>query len=369
MKKLFLILSLLSTLSLEAQFVTTCAKNVPETQEDGIFYYLPRNIIRLEFLVEETDYYIGPYAEFASKLMGITDYIKENKKEYSVKSVDIQLVNEIDPDAAYFISFDEKTKEPLLNIILDDDGLILSVGYEHEPAKPRILRTSFLDNGLNINVNQENSFIEILDNEIEIEDDDDEEEGKAPKKITKEDKAKYALEKIKRAKNAYMDLVTGDQDVSGGNALPFMVENLKSIENEYVSLFKGKVVKNTYSKVFYITPEENQANASVSIAKFSNTDGIVESGGKGDIIKIQFESKNSLANIKQLSDDTKKASLANKIFYRMPAESNVKVLVGNSVLAEKQLTISQFGIIRTMSVKNNKILFDPNTGQIISVIR
>ena len=151
MKKLFLILSLIASLSLEAQFVTTFAKNVPETQEDGIFYYLPRNIIRLEFLVEETDYYIGPYAEFASKLMGITDYIKENKKEYSIKSVDIQLVNEIDPNAAYFISFDEKSKEPLLNVILDDDGLILSIGYEHEPAKPRILRTSFLDNGLNLN--------------------------------------------------------------------------------------------------------------------------------------------------------------------------------------------------------------------------
>ena len=367
MKKLFLILSLIASLSLEAQFVTTFAKNVPETQEDGIFYYLPRNIIRLEFLVEETDYYIGPYAEFASKLMGITDYIKENKKEYSIKSVDIQLVNEIDPNAAYFIAFDEKSKEPLLNVILDDDGLILSIGYEHEPVKPRTLRTSFLDNGLNLNINQEVSFVEILDSEIELE--DDEEEGKAPQKITKEDKAKYALEKINRAKNAYMDLITGDQEVSAGNALQYMAENLQSIENEYVGLFKGKVVKNTYYKVFYITPEENQVNASASIAKLSKTDGIIELGGKGDLIKIQFESKNSLANIKQLSDETKNASLANKIFYRMPAESDVKVLVGNKVLAEKQLTISQFGIIRTMSVKNNKILFDPNTGQIISVIR
>lgn len=369
MKKLFLILSLLASLSLEAQFTTTFAKNAPEAQEDGIFYYLPRNVIRLEFMVEETEYYIGPYAEFASKLMGTSDYIKENKKEYSIKSVDLQLVNEIDPNAAYFISFDEKSKEPLLNIILDDDGLILSIGYEHEPVKPRVMRTSFMDNALNLNENQEVSFIEILDNEIELEDDDDEEEGRTSKKITKEDKAKYALEKIKNARNAYMDLVTGDQDVSGDNSLPFMLDNLKSIENEYVSLFKGKIVKNTYYKVYYFAPEENQVNASVSIAKLSSTDGIVELGGKGDIIKIQFESKNSLANINPLSDDTKNASLVNRIFYRIPAESDVKVLVGNNVMAEKQLTISQFGIIRTMSIKNNKVLFDPNTGQIISVIR
>ena len=366
MKKLFLILSLLASLSLDAQFVTTLAKNVPETQEDGIFYYLPRNIIRLEFTVEETDYYIGPYAEFASKLMGTTDYIKENKKGYSIKSVDIQLLNEIDPNAAYLISFDEKSKEPLLNVFLDDDGLILSIGYEHEPVKPRLLRTSFLDNGLNLNINQEVSFVEILDNEIET---DDDEEGKDPKKITKENKAKYALEKINRARTASMDLVTGDQEVSDGHALSLMVEYLKNIENEYISLFKGKVAKNTYTKVLYITPEENQVNATLSIAKLSNTDGIVELSGKGETIKIHFESKNSLANIKPLSDETKNASLANKIFYRMPAESDVKVLVGNKILAEKQLTISQFGIVRTMSIKNNKILFDLNTGQITSVIR
>ena len=91
MKKLFLILSLFASLSLEAQFVTTFAKNASDSQEDGVFYYLPRNVIRLEFTVDETDYYLGPYAEFATKMLGINDYVKENKTEFDIKNIDNRL--------------------------------------------------------------------------------------------------------------------------------------------------------------------------------------------------------------------------------------------------------------------------------------
>ena len=367
MKKLLLILSLFASLSLEAQFVTTFAKNTSENQEDGVFYYLPRNVIRLEFTIEETDYYIGPYAEFASKLMGTTDYIKENKTEFKIQSVDIQVVNEMDPNAVYCITPDEKSKEPMPNIVLNNNGIILALGYDKIPSELIVNCNSFNYNDLSYQ-KQAVSFIEILDNEVELDDDDDDEEGSStPKKITKEDKAKVALEKLSKIRGAYMDLLTGDQEVASGEALPFMVSNIKSIENEYVSLFKGKTVKNTYKKVMYYSPEKNQVNASVSIAKLSNSEGIVDVGGKGEAIKIQFESRNTLTNINTLSDDALKTSQANKVFYRMPADSDVKIIVGNQILAEKVLTISQFGTIRTMSVKNNKALFDPNTGQIISV--
>ncbi len=366
MKKLLLFLSLFASLSLEAQFITTFAKNATETQDDGIYYYLPRNVIRLEFIIEETDYYIGPYAEFATKLLGTTDYIKENKSVFNIQSVDIQTVNDIDPNAVYCISPDEKSKEPLPNVILNDDGIILALGYDNVTPVEVLTRNSFNDNYFNTD-KKEVSFIEILDNEVEFDDDDDEEEGSGPKKITKEDRAKTALEKISKIREAYNDLVSGVQEVSYGNTLPYMIDNVKSIENEYVSLFKGKAIKSTYKKVIYYVPEESQVNASVSIAKLSSTEGIVDVGGKGETIKIQFDSRNSLANINTMSDDANNSGQLNKVFYRIPAVTDVKILIGNKVFAEKSLTISQFGTIKTISAKSNKILFNPNTGQIKSV--
>ena len=288
MKKLFLILNLFASISLDAQFVTTYAKFARELQDDGIIYYLPRNVLRLEFTVEETDYYVGPYAEFATKYLGITDYITENKTVHSVKSVDIELLNEVDPNAVYCISADEKNKEPLPNVILDNNGMILAFGYDSVPKNMEINDKSLKDNEISDNTKQKVSFIEILENEIEI-DNDDVPEGGTPKTVTPEDKAKLAAEKISSIRNSCLELVSGEQEVSYGSTLKYMVNNMKDVENEYVSLFKGKTVKRTYKKVVCFAPEENQSNAAITIAKLSKSDGIIEVGGKGDQIKIQFE--------------------------------------------------------------------------------
>ena len=361
MKKLFLIFALFASLSLEAQFVTTFAKNTSDSQEDGVFYYLPRNVIKMDFTIEETKYYIGPYAEFAAKMLGTSDYIKENKTEYAITGVDIQIADEPDPNAVFFISSDEKSKEPMPNIILDPDGIILALGFDSIPAKAKICRNTFIINDLDPVIDGNPRFLDVFESEIEVknEDDDEDEEGsKAPKKITKEDRANAIVERIVRTRNSYYELISGFNEVVYGNTTPYMADKLKELENEYISLFTGKTVKITYHKTVYLTPDAKQANATVSLDKIA-----------GEQIKLQFESKNQLANVNSINDETIKTSQSNKLFYRMPAETNVKILSGSNVIADKLMTISQFGELRVISAKNNKVLFNPNTGQIISVLK
>ena len=375
MKKLFLILALFASLGLDAQFVITSSNNVTEDQDGGIFYYLPRNVIKLEFTIEETNYYIGPYAEFAGKLMGLTEYVKEEKTVFNIKDVDIQIANEADPNAVYCISADDRGKEPMPSIILDENGIIIAVGFDSVPSDIQPKANKFIYSELTQESKPEVSFIGFFDNEIEVEEveeaEDGEEEGgkKAPKELTKEDRAKAIIDKITKIRNSYFELVSGFQEVSYGDITSYMAENMKNLENEYVSLFKGKVVTTTYKKTVYYTPDANNANNSVTVAKLSGTDGMVDANGKGDAVKLQFESINALQNVNPMIDKGKKTSFSNKLFYRMPAKSNVKVVYGNNVIAEKQLTISQFGKIRSLAVKNNKVLFNPNTGQIITIIK
>ena len=370
MKKLLLSLALLASLSLDAQFVTTLAKNATESQTDGVVYYLPRNVIRLEFTVEEIDYCVGPYSEFTTQMLGETDYIKENKTEVNIKNVDIQTITEIDPTAAYIIAPDEKSKEPIPSIVLSDEGILVALGYDNIPAGCQVEHKSFNDNDLQDTERVEASFMEILDSEIDLDDDDDDEgdnekevvvkESRPAKTITMEDKAKAALEKINAIRNAYFELISGSQEVAYGSTTKYMANNLKALENEYVSLFKGKIVKNVYKKVVYVTPESNQLNASLSIGKLTN---------KGENVKIQFDSHNSEQNISLTSDEIRNSAQTNKVFYRIPFTTNVKVISGSTVIAEKALIISQFGDIRPIAAKNSKVLFNPNTGQIISITK
>ena len=221
MKKLLLAFALLASLSLEAQFVTSLAKNSNESQSDGVMYYLPRNVVRLEFTIEETGYYMGPYAEFASRMLGTTDYITENKTEFNIKNVEIQTFPEIDPTSAFIIEPDEKGKEPMPNIILDADGVIMAIGYDNIPSGFQFEHKTFDDSDMNTNERVVVSFIEILDSEVELDDDDDDDDegddensllkkkNNKSKTITKEDKAKTALEKISNAQNAYFELISG----------------------------------------------------------------------------------------------------------------------------------------------------------------
>lgn len=362
MKKVLLILALFASLTLDAQYVTTNVRNA-SLQGDVISYNLPRNMIKLEVTVEETSYYIGPYAEFASELLGTNDYIKENKTEINIKNIDIQLGTEADPNALFFVENDEKSKEPMPNLILDYDGIIKAVGFDNIPSEMNIERNCFVYDNTDYTDQPSVTFIEIIDNqEDEDADDDEEEEGKgsrAPKKLTKEDKAKIAVEKIDKIRNAYFELVSGFQEVSYGDALPCMVKNIKDIENEYVSLFKGKKTTRTYKQYFYITPEKNHANATITCGRLEN----------GDAFKIQFDTKNGSANIAALNDEDLNTAQTNKIFYRIPAQTNITVTYGKDILVNKVLIISQFGEYRLILPKNNKILFNPNTGQIVTVSR
>lgn len=341
MKKIFLIVALFASLLLDAQ---------------SVYYYLPRNVIKLELTIEETNYHIGPYAEFASDMLGTNDYIKENKTEINIKGIDIQLGSQVDPNAAFYFESDEKNKEPLPNMILDQDGIVKAIGYDNIPAEMLIDRNIVEYNSDEYKEATAVSFIEILDIQDDEDDDDDEEGSAKPKKITKEDKAKIALDKIDKARNAYFELVSGFQEVAYGNTLPYMVDNVKVIENEYVSLFKGKVVKTTYKRCFYVIPERNQANGNILVGKLDN----------GESLKIAFETKNAPSNAYPSSEEIATAAQTNKAYYRIPVQTNAKITLGNETIATKPLIISQFGELKLISTKNNKILFNPNTGQIIS---
>ena len=53
MKKLLLFLLVTASVSLDAQYLTNHAKNVDAKNVDGFYYHLPRNIIRLDFVIEK----------------------------------------------------------------------------------------------------------------------------------------------------------------------------------------------------------------------------------------------------------------------------------------------------------------------------
>lgn len=367
MKKLFLILLMSASLFSEAQYFTSSTKDASTC--DGVVYFLPRNVLKVELTVQETDYHVGPYAEYAKSVFGTDDYIKENKKKFSIQGVDIQVFSQADPEASYCVWLDEKSKDHgTLDFSMTDDGVILSFGDNVSIEGSDI---GYMTVNQHIELNKtdisEVCFMNFIG--LQHEPGENEDEEVSPKELNKEDKAKQIVENINNIRNLYRDLVSGFQEVSYGSTLNDMATKTKLIEDEYVSLFVGKKETHIYKKVFYVTPKASDKNGMISIAKISENEGVMDVSAKsGNAIKIQFSTSEPIvSNIANSGSDTEKTMFNNKLFYRIPALANAKIMCGNDVLAEYYLKISQFGETLTIPINGHGIVFNPNTGQVVRI--
>lgn len=356
MKKLIIILFVITGFNLNAQYITNYAKNVKQTEVDGFYYYLPRNVIRIDFDIEKKQEIKGKYSSYAKELLYTDDYIKENKLTYQIKDVSINVLTEADPEMVFFVSGDDKLKDtPKFELSLNENGIISSVGMCDDYTD------SHKNNMFDVKISEDNivadyTFIPNIDEDIEGEESDN--------KLTDKDIAKSIVEEILKLRTAYFDLISGFQEVNYGTTLNYMVCEIKTLENQYLSLFLGKTLRNNIRKTVYVIPEPNKNT--VMIGKFSDVEGFDSKGG--EIVKINFTDQSEISAINRLTkDEIENTTYNNKIFYRNPADVNVQLIIGDKILFENRLKISQLGFVNLIPINKMKLRFDVNTGQILSV--
>lgn len=359
MKKLLLILFVIVSLNLDAQYITNYAKNVKQTEVDGVFYYLPRNIIRVDFLVEKDQSYKGKYSSFAKEMLNTDAYIKENKTTYRITKVNVSTLTEADPNMVFHIATDDKAKElPKYELAFNNEGIIKSFGYQS--IKNDTSNTNQdIETVLDYNKQTEFQYIPLEEDEV-----DDEEDVKT--KLTDKEVALTIVEEIKKVRVAYFDLITGYQEVNYGKTINYMLDELKNLENEYLSMFVGKTTTETLTKTFYVIPEEGKT--SIVLSKFSDTEGF--NAKTGESVKINFTDNSSTSAINELTiDEIENTTYNNKLFYRNPANVTMQVLCGDNVILENRLKISQLGNVILVPINKMRLTFDTNTGQLLSIIK
>ena len=146
-----------------------------------------------------------------------------------------------------------------------------------------------------------------------------------------------------------------------------MYQKLDEMEKEYTSLLLGKRVSKKVVKTVYVIP--NKEVAMQTVAKFSETDGLtVGTGGKGNMITVQTLPLNTTAAINAPSQSAVESiSYENKVFYRLPEMANVRVVFDGRTLLEERLIVNQLGVLLTAPLSNSKLVFDPETGQIVNM--
>lgn len=358
MKKLFLLLFLIISLNIKAQYIVNYASNINQNVTDGIYYNLPRNVIRLDFTVECVHEIKGKYSNFAKELLETNNYIKENDIRYYIKDVTVDVLTETDSEMIFYISTDEKSKDNIeLNMRFTSEGNIQSFGIKDDRRALDSENVSFENRLAQQNTNPDFVYLPLRDDE------EDEDGNSTDDKMSEKEIAQSIVEEIKKIRLAYFDLISGYQEIDYGNTITYMLEELKKMEKEYLALFVGKVERNDIVKTFYIIPEEGTNN--YSIAKFSDKEGF--NSKTGDNVRITLQEMSS-SNVKGISEDViKNTTYNNKMVYREPAYVNMKLMKGDEILIDNRIQISQLGDFILLPINKMKLEFDNVSGRLISV--
>ena len=332
----------------DAQVTTTFAKNATPGLQSGMYYSLPQTVLRLDFTIEETKTEEGAYADYASRYLGMTDYV-ENGSEYKILDVKMVPVSTPDPKATFYVAIGTGRGAYNVDLDVNEQGIIRSIGAGNAAADgyvhPEIV-VSQPEQKVEIEKTKHNVFIATA--------------GKTDDQVAKEIATKIeALEKAK------YDLITGFVEVPyEAQTLEKMLDEINDMEEEYKSYFMGNQTVKTYIQSVYVIP--NKEITTMTVAKFSEEDGLsIGTTGLGSPISVQTLPLNMTANINAPSQSAiESMSYEGKVMYRVPDMANVKVTLSREVILEERVIVNQLGVILMAPVANTRLMFNTETGQI-----
>ncbi len=308
-----------------------------------LVYALPRTGFEVKVFYELVRRIRGPYAEYAEDFLGITRVISRNERWWQISDIQIQLFTEPDPNELYGIQSIQGHLDPAHFTRLSTRGLILdpeqstwAEGTMQQPTMTDLVDPAwFTDLSVKRNRREEtdtlyktiltdSSFIRIpvLKKQIVAK--------------TSEEKAEEAANFLLELRTRRFDFISGEYDMyPEGTALETAVRELNALEEEYLSLFIGKTVKDRYVRGFIVIPE---VEGSTDLAWFSMAGGMMDrrtSEAERLQFRIQVEDK--------LPVPERPRKEENILFYRMPAPVNIQVNLGTEVRAVARSRVYQLG--------------------------
>jgi hypothetical protein len=354
----------------------------PQTK-DGVFYSLPRTVVKIDVKIDRIENYKGPYADFALRFLGLKNVVPANSIDYKISDISITTYPEPDPDQYYFVELGDKISkgEQAGMLSLSESGVILGTlpekadtleKYTWQQKKEEPVAEADKDAfGELFKYSADVSVFEKVDTiirKINIDTMTVERQYYKRTMVEKspEQKAKEAADYISKIKENRFNLISGTQEVNyNKETLEYMDDQLNRMEKEYLKLFTGISVHKSLTFSYKYIPVPNQINTEIPIFKFLKSKGIVdldETGGKVVTIKIQ-----RVGNTNTVANYLKKAEKESKVqgfSYRIPELARVSVKLDENTQEETQCMVSQLGVVTNLPAGKWKVQFHKETGGI-----
>lgn len=346
MKRFFLLL-------VGAMMICTVRAQVVAENEAALVYYSPKTVVSLDFTYTVETAIRGQYAEFAEDLLGVTDVVKENSTEYTLKGVRISTRTETDYSRPHKVSADAGV--PLL-LTINEKGLL--VGY-NAPLPPKPERAG----------SHESSSRPAAKSRIS---------PKSTAPYTEEvltaanplAQANEVAKQIFHIRETRMYLLNGEVEhaPADGKSMELVLAELDKQEEALTELFIGKKHKKTDHKIVQMAPKDGK-----QYLYFSEENGFTDAENiDADTVNVEIALHRQTLKSAEGKKKGKGAELS-VISYNLPGDADVRVVFNGRTLATKNIPVAQAGVDVPLpqnlfiGAELPKIVFSEKTGNVISI--
>jgi hypothetical protein len=318
-------------------------------RERSVVYALPRTVFTVFVEMERTIEKPGPYARFADDLLGLTNAVQNEIEFWSVQGITVKTHEELDPSEFYVIESNSLFQTTVLT--LKKEGLILDLnaGIFNPVESQTGARES--------EINQVRSFDLGSDEYFQVQSDTAYKRLNVDSSFIRipyivEKKKKYSIDQLaEKAAKRLLEMRDGKHLILTGEANVFpqsdaAINEMNRLEKEYTELFTGKILKETRTFSYQITPDKDMIGKPVVLFQFSELTGPSVGTGKGGTpFKVEFipEQKTRSLTILNKKQTELKAPKFDKLYYRVPDVVNMKISLGPEVLFNSRRLVYQFG--------------------------
>lgn len=348
--------------------------NTPVT----VSYCLPKVSYKVKVKAEAVRYIPGPYAEYAEKELGMKPEISALKEQWEVKSVEVMPFFVPDEKAVYAMTTAGDYSSVMLS--LSPEGFLAGIAAGPLAMKTQTermeYRTQTIDRQLGIRMTDlrtYNPLKEVLDtNYVEQEIDGvvkriwDPIISYEPK--TRRDLMAEAVKEIFRIRSERVKLLAAENEVPDGKSLQVILKEFDRMEQDYLSLFMGKKMKQSFEQVFVCTIEkENEAAVAF---RFSSSEGFVDRKNVSATAYSLIAERTIVPAVAEMQVEPTQSV----VYYRVPAVADVKLVRLNEELQRFRSVIPQLGVIKkfptdVISGEGLQLEFYPEYGSIKSINR
>ncbi|NLH52489.1 MAG: DUF4831 family protein [Bacteroidales bacterium] len=349
--------------------------NMNKPEKNGVFFALPRAVVKVTLKVREIENFKGPYAEYAGQLLGISNPVMQYSKEYEIADMGLDVLSEPDPDRVYYFEVDERTSKEDRNVSIETtgegvvkaiNGISLQKPVRNVQDETKILSyTDLFEGGIT------SSLFRRVDTVIRTVTIDTATIRKRyfntffEEKPT-EMKAREAADMISRIRESRFNLITGYQETNfSRETMEYMDKNLQRMLQDYISLFRGVRTEQIVTYIFYIVPAENKPNQIV--CRFSKDLGVLEaSDNKGKEVVLSVRRSGNWAQVPAWAP--KPSAKAPAAPYIVPEMVQLNLKYNNRIYDDTYVPIPQFGTISQMPIFRSRVIYDTRTGNVREVL-